>query len=249
MQQLLSKFFKNMKQISYKIIIIFALASVLVSCEEKHTEVIPELEVSSYAVTLPSEVSSVPFYIKAYTNWNIALSANWCQHGRGNLDECFDLVASNFWSSLSAYSGKASNEVEIIVSALEDNPTYFRRMYGFKITAGNLSENVYVTQLGKPYLEIEQTHYEIEAAPSYYEFEIMVKIYDDFFKVTSSAEWISNSGHGLTGGVDMSPLQYRVRFAIEKNTSPNPRAAILTFTQGNLTKMVTVRQAGAEQIL
>ena len=223
-----------------KNILWIALLLLFASCEKEMTE----LEVSTPTIVLPSEAGSTTFRISTNKHWNIAMPDTWCQNeikdGRHS-ENCY-AVNSDFWSRLSAYSGKSSREVMLSVV---ENQSYHRRRYALHVNAGNLSKQIDVQQEGKPYLEIEYPHYEVAAITSFPSLQIIVYVYDAInVKVESNAEWIGWAGGDMVA-VD-GKVRYRVDISVASNPSPTPREAILTFTQGSLSKTVTVRQAGAE---
>ena len=225
-----------------KNILLTALLLLFASCEKET----PELEVSTSSIFLPAEAGNATFHISTNKKWNIAMPETWCQSAPGATGNqpCY-AVNSDFWSSLSAYSGKNSKDITLFVT---ENPSYYNRYCDFEVTAENLSKQIYVQQRGKPYLEIEHPHYEIEASTYFVPpgFEIMVDIYENDFEVKSNTEWIDYHTRIFVSSQADGRLKYRLIFSVNSNLSPTPREAILTFTQGSLSKTVTVRQAGAE---
>ena len=231
-----------------KNILWIVLLLLFASCEEET----PRLEFPNNSsvpvITFSSEAGSTSFHISTNKHWNIAMPATWCQNEikDGRPGEVCHAITPDFWSSLSSYSGNPLNG-EITISVAE-NQSYYRRRYDFYVNAGDLSKLVIVEQEGKPYLEVEYPHYDVAATfTSYPRLQIILYAYvSAWVTMESNAEWIGTG----SAGYDIVPVddkvRYRMDISVENNPSPTPREAILTFTQGSLSKTVTVRQAGAE---
>lgn len=182
-------------------------------------EIVPELDISELVMSFDSDAETKSYYFYTNTAWSVSIPEDWC--------------------TVSPTNGKKGGNIELKVSVAE-NTSYYRRRFFLNINAGNLSDSIVIGQKGKPYLNVLQSFYEFDAQPRLFEME--VEIYDGFFDIKSDAEWVYDYGFSLVSQKNI--LRYVVFFDLLRNTTPNEREAAITFTQGNLSKTVTIRQAG-----
>jgi hypothetical protein len=206
---------------------------------------VPELSLSTHLIECSARADTFSFYLTANTTWNISIPDVYCKYDIWGHTDCNNYSAVPI-STVSANTGKSASNKEIKIYVTE-NLSYYRRWWNITVNTNGLTENIKIAQNGKPYLALNQTSYELNSDVQL--FDIQVEIMDGFFAIESNVDWVSDYGCSLQkaqGPLYGTTLLYKVDFCAFENTSTIEREGIITFTQGNLSKTLTVKQAGKQ---
>ena len=180
------------------------------------------LTVSPATFSLSSEAASINVSIEGNTKYSVSSSASWLASPVSGLTE-----ATSLTFSVSANTETSGREATLTFTS-ED---------------GSVTCTVTVTQAGKEAtaLTVSPATFTLssEAASINVSIEGNTK-----YSVSSSASWLASPVSGLTEATSLT-------FAVSANTETSRREATLTFTSedGNVTRTVTVTQAGEELYL
>ena len=148
------------------------------------------------------------------------------------------VVENADWCTLDKNSGEGDDVITIIIT---ENTLYTVRSATVKISSGNLTKSVVVTQYlaedPAPFLIVDETP--ITATAEAATCSIAVNSNNDWTAVVENADWctLTNS----TGGGDAV-----ITVRVAENTDYTPRSATVKITSGNLTKSVVINQNAAE---
>lgn len=141
------------------------------------------------------------------------------------------------WVSIHPTSG-AAGSAKITVTT-EPNDTPDDRSATIKIKAGSAEKSVKVSQKQKDALTVTASSFEVPAEGGEVKIEVKANVDFDYQIEGSAEDWIE---HKSTRAMKSSTLT----FAVAKNDDTERRDAKIYITNGDLTEVVNIYQAGAE---
>ncbi len=181
------------------------------SCSKDDPAPAPELVVSTEQLAFSKDGETKSFHVKSNIAWQLSSSESWC--------------------SLTPTNGQAGT-IKVDATASKNETTTTRTAI-ITVTAGDLSEQITVTQEGSVILTVSQNEFDVEAEGE----EINIEVQSSgTYTVAINGAWIIS----VPGSPASSP-----KFSIAHNAALGNRSGTITFALGSLTQVVTINQAGS----
>lgn len=194
-------------------IILLSFICVVTACsDDDDNKAQAELVVSTDAMSLSKAGETKAMHIKTNVSWSVTASESWC--------------------TVSPASGEGTGTIKIEVTAPANTATD-ERTATLTITAGNISEQVTVTQVAADGLILEQNTFNDVPGEGT---DIHVKLTTNGdVTVTCNDSWITRS-------TTKAMVEQTLIFKVAPNYNA-ARSGTITFTLGELTETVTINQS------
>lgn len=179
---------------------------------------VPEMIVSKDKIVLSKDGDLEFFHIKTNLEWSISSSKTWC--------------------SVEPSSGKGIGTIKIAVSASENTTTDIRNaVLSIKTKDESFVKTMEVEQLQRDLLVIETKEYDVKAEGG----NIIINVQTSgSYNVAVDKDWIQKSA------VVESVSDLSVVFTVSENATIFKRSGSITFSIGDLSETVMIRQAAAD---
>ncbi|WP_027473866.1 cellulase family glycosylhydrolase [Saccharicrinis fermentans] len=202
-----------MKLYHMLLFILMSLMS-LGGCSKDEASVTPELVLSVAQLEVSQTGETKTIHLKSNVNWTIESSEEWC-------------------SIVPASGSAGTNAIMLTVS---ENSTYEVRTSSIKVTAGDMSKTLELTQNENYLLALEQSAFDVSAQGG--TVNVGMQLSNDF-EITIDVDWIVRN--------DLKSLaDSTISFDVDANSSFLSRVGHISFTLNDITAKAVINQVGAE---
>lgn len=145
----------------------------------------------------------------------------------------WNVLSNESWCTVSPATGEGNGTIQLSVS-VSQNPSTDGRSAVLTITAGTITKQVTISQGKSNLLIVKLKEYDVAAVGEQISVELQTS---DPHQIAINADWITKS-------TARSVSDKTETFAIAANPSFESREGTITFSLGDLSETVTVRQAG-----
>ena len=203
-----------MKKVLQLLLLGFCLLTTVYACSSDDDPVTPELVVSTQSIAFSKDGGDKIIHIKTNVNWTITSNQSWC--------------------TVTPSSGDGTGTIKLTVNA-SANTANDNRSAILTVTAGNLAEQITITQGLTNLLTVSKKSYDIATEGESITIDLQ----------TTGDVAIAIDGNWITQLKTKAVSSQSVTFVIDKNRSLYTRDGSISFTLGDLSETVTISQSAS----